>query len=232
MAKGKLIVLEGLDGAGITTHTELLKNWLRDEQGVHKIHQTKEPTKGPIGSLIRLILEETVKIQKRPDTLALLYAADRMYQMYNESYGTGREAMRQGIVKALEEGYYVISDRYVFSSYAYQGVPVADASVDIEWLKQVNKYVRMPDLAIFLDVPADICLERIGRERAWRYQLLEQVDDMGPAYREFKKIFQELKAEGKNVLTVQGTSGNQARPIGEVQEDIRRAVKELLDRKG
>ena len=114
-SKGKFIVFEGLDGSGLSTHSSLLRDWLKN-QG-YRVHLSAEPTDGPIGVLIRQILKDFTKIPKRPDILALLFAADRLYHVGHESYGAGKRE-QEGLLNAMREGYVVISNRYILSSLA------------------------------------------------------------------------------------------------------------------
>ncbi|MGH9923523.1 MAG: dTMP kinase, partial [Nitrososphaerales archaeon] len=171
--RGKFIVFEGLDGAGLSTHSSLLKKWLLENK--YRVHLSAEPTDSPIGSLIRSMLKNYWQIPKRPDILALLYAADRLYHVNFESYGqTGSVG---GLQNALHEGYIVVYNRYILSSLAYQSVPSSGAEVDIDWLKKINNFTLrngtpIPDMTIFLDVPPEECMKRITFERE-RYELFE-----------------------------------------------------------
>ena len=103
------IVFEGLDGAGTTTQIKNLARYYEFNKRQYCI--TNEPTSNPIGVLVRSVLQK--KVVTTPDALALLYAADRSDHLYNPSYG---------ITRMLEEGKIVMSDRYFYSSIAYQSV--------------------------------------------------------------------------------------------------------------
>ncbi len=139
LVEGKFIVLEGIDGSGTTTHTQLLGQWL-DNQG-YAVILTQEPTDRTIGSLIRRNL-------KTKDTSAvldaLLFAADRM------------DHLESLIIPSLKSNKIVISDRYVESSVAYQTV----AGLDIKWVLEINKFAVKPDLTIILDVAPEVGLNR------------------------------------------------------------------------
>ena len=100
------IVLEGIDGAGTSTQLNLLKNRLSPEKTVY----TAEPTTLSTGRFLRSVLRGDEKLT--PETTAFLFAADRQEHVY----GTG------GIVESCTSGKLVISDRYVFSSLAYQSI--------------------------------------------------------------------------------------------------------------
>ncbi|MFX0042176.1 MAG: dTMP kinase [Candidatus Hodarchaeota archaeon] len=135
------IVLDGGDGAGTTTHSHLLKGFLENEG--YKVHLTQEPSKNKIGILLR----EFLRNKDIPATTdALLFAADRDLHYHNE------------IKKKLDEGYIVISDRFIESSIIYQSVQ--SNNISIEWIKQINKFVGKPDLTIILDIDPKIALAR------------------------------------------------------------------------
>lgn len=135
------IVLDGVDGSGSTTHSQLLASFL--EYHGFKVHLTREPSKSEIGILLRKFLKDK---EIPPTTDALLFAADRDLHYHNE------------IKKKLDEEYIVISDRYIESSIIYQSLQ-AD-SITIEWIKKLNKFVGLPDLTIILDIDPKIALAR------------------------------------------------------------------------
>src|SRR5450755_2888527 len=112
MAKGRLVVLEGIDGAGTTTQAARLA--ARIKQAGTKARTTKEPSDGPVGTLIRHVLTGRIVGAKglAPGwaTMALLFAADRMDHVETE------------IEPFLAEGGVIVSDRYDASSLAYQSV--------------------------------------------------------------------------------------------------------------
>ncbi|MBY8990477.1 MAG: dTMP kinase [Candidatus Lokiarchaeota archaeon] len=135
------IVLDGVDGSGTTTHSQLLASFL--EYKGFKVHLTREPSKSEIGILLRKYLKNK---EIPPTTDALLFAADRDLHYHNE------------IKKKLDEEYIVISDRYIESSIIYQSLQ-ADR-ITIEWIKKLNKFVGLPDLTIILDIDPKIALAR------------------------------------------------------------------------
>ena len=116
---------------------------------------TCEPSTGPIGSLIRQVLQRRLFV---PDatgprnfdwsTMALLFAADRM------------DHLDSTVVPALRAGSVVISDRYDLSSLAYQSVTAHNGSDPIPWIRQLNAQALRPDLTIVIDVPAEVAEER------------------------------------------------------------------------
>ena len=118
MQQTLFIVLDGIDGSGTTTHSRLLAGFL-SLKGL-KVHLTHEPSNSEIGKLLRNFLKDD-KIP--PSTDALLFAADRDLHYRNE------------IKMKLEEGYIVISDRYIESSIIYQSCQ--SEKITIEWVKSL-----------------------------------------------------------------------------------------------
>ncbi|WNG16836.1 dTMP kinase [Cystobacter fuscus] len=143
--RGLLIVLEGLDGAGTTTQVERLAAALKAEG--HSVLTTREPSDGPVGVLIRQALTGRVVLPGAgplaPETLALLYAADRT------------DHLRARVLPALEAGQVVLSDRSVLSSLAYQG-----ASLPMEWVEAINSHAIPADLTLFVQVSIEVAARR------------------------------------------------------------------------
>lgn len=143
--KGVFICIEGLDGSGKSTQAKLLTKKL-NKAGYNAIY-TAEPSQGKIGKFIRKRLFE----QKRMPTSAeaLLFAADRIEHVQNE------------VAPALIEGKIVVSDRYVYSSLAYQG----SAGLSLDWIEAVNANAKRPDLCILIDVEPSVVLKRLKRKK-------------------------------------------------------------------
>ncbi|HBA96917.1 MAG TPA: dTMP kinase, partial [Lachnospiraceae bacterium] len=118
--KGHFIVFEGIDGSGKTTQIDLLKKHIEENGFI--CYKTKEPTDGPVGSLLRQCLAGSVQTDEM--TLAALFAADRLDHILNN---------QNGLLKKLDEGISVISDRYILSTYAYQSV-----RVPLDWVMALN----------------------------------------------------------------------------------------------
>ncbi|MCL2287727.1 MAG: dTMP kinase [Candidatus Bathyarchaeota archaeon] len=143
---GIFICIEGLDGSGKSTQAKLLTKRLCKE-GYNAVF-TAEPSKGKIGLFIRKRLFEKERLPTAVE--ALLFAADRI------------EHVQQVIVPALQEGKIVISDRYVYSSLAYQG----SAGLSLDWIETINNTAKNPDLSIFIDVAPETVLERLKRKKS------------------------------------------------------------------
>jgi dTMP kinase len=143
--RGKLIVLEGIDGSGTTTQTDRLVEHLRQQR--RTAVSTREPSAGPVGRLLREVLLGQHRMSQGAAmdgrTMALLFAADRVDHLQRE------------VEPALLEGADVVSDRYLMSSLAYQA-----EEADREWVSLLAKGVRPPDLTILLDIPIEVAAKR------------------------------------------------------------------------
>jgi dTMP kinase len=186
---GKFIVIEGLDGAGKTTQVQLLYQRLRD---LRSMRVTREPTDGPVGLQIRMVLEHRVKMDAA--ALAALFAADRMDHLYHRE-GDG------GIVAWLEQRMDVICDRYYLSSFAYQGM-----SLDWEWIWHMHAYSVRPDMIFFIDGPVETCLERIAASRSGRYDLFENRKALARARQSHLDAIARLCQFGDRIEVVDGTA--------------------------
>ncbi|MCB9667579.1 MAG: dTMP kinase [Myxococcales bacterium] len=165
MIEGSFIVLEGVDGAGTTTHVRLLAKEFR-ARGL-PVFRTGEPSRGPVGGLLRQILTGRVVVHglqgARPPswgTMALLFAADRMDHLEAE------------IIPNLMDGVNVVSDRYDHSSVAYQSLSAGSKPAIIDWVRELNARAKRPDLTIVLDVPAEVAQAR-RRSRMMAQEMYE-----------------------------------------------------------
>ena len=141
----EFIVFEGLDGAGTTTQSRLLKEYLSEETSLNVL-LTCEPTGSPIGKIIRSILKG--EIASTPRALAMLYAAYREMHVH-----TGID----GIIPRTQNGTIVISDRYLYSSLAYQTI-----ELDFDEVLQLNSSFPFPGLVFYIDTPVEACISRIN----------------------------------------------------------------------
>ncbi|MCK6535496.1 MAG: dTMP kinase [Polyangiaceae bacterium] len=157
-ARGSFIVLEGIDGAGTSTQLELVARAL-EARGL-AVHRTAEPSTGPVGNLIRQYLRKELPVPAAWDTMALLFAADRLDHVARE------------IEPLLARGSWVISDRYDLSSLAYQSATAPNARV-VSWIRELNSRALRPDLTVIVDVPADAAAARRGA-RGGREELYER----------------------------------------------------------
>ncbi|MFP4643807.1 MAG: dTMP kinase [Spirochaetales bacterium] len=185
----RFIVFEGLDGAGTTTQARLLADSLTADGS--RIDLDCEPTGGPIGTLIRSVLRGEQSIN--PCSLAYLFAADRHEHVH---------AAGTGILSRLEQGYTIISDRYVYSSLAYQGTSCSDTLVS-----ELNQRFPHPARVFYLDVPVNMCLERIA-ERG-HTEIFEKEQFLNGVASRYKSVLNEAESKGVQVHRLDGTASTE-----------------------
>lgn len=195
---GKLIAFEGLDGAGITTQSTLVRNYLLNND--KDVVLTKEPTDGLIGGIIRACLRGEWKCA--PATLQMLYAADRSHHLQTE------------IEPALKNSNIVITDRYILSSFAYGGIDVQSSI-----LEQLNARFRKPHLTIIVDTQPRICMERIKKSRH-HIELFEEEQKLNT----IRKNYLSLKNFFPNTYIIDGNRGHEA-VFGDVKKIVDKSVK-------
>ncbi|NQT61097.1 MAG: dTMP kinase, partial [Bacteroidetes bacterium] len=179
-----VIVFEGLDGAGTTTQAKLLAQGYRNSG--RKAFLTCEPTDSPIGKLIRQVLRGDIEIT--PRSLAFLFAADRDNHLYNSI---------NGLESAGTQGEIVVSDRYFFSSLAYQSI-----GTPYDEVKSINGFFPFPEIVIYIDTPPAICINRIeNREDRDDFETLEFQEKV---YDSYEKAFHEMP-ENSHLIRFDGT---------------------------
>lgn len=153
----RFVVLEGIDGSGTTTQAQRVAERLRARG--HRVVETREPSRGPIGSLTRQMLASDSGATVGPEALALLFAADRLEHLARE------------IEPALAEGAIVLCDRYLVSSWVYQSL-----DCEIDWVRTINRHARWPDLTFVFTLPAELALARVEARRATSGEPVERFD--------------------------------------------------------
>lgn len=161
---GTFIVIEGADGAGTTTQSEKLAEYLNAEL-------TFEPTDKEIGGKV----DEMISTDDHsPETVALGFAADRMVHL------------EERVIPWLEEGRTVVSDRYTHSSLAYQ--PVMGAEKD--WIESLNREILKPDLTVILDISAEVGMKRV-EERGHDGNIFEQADFQQKVVKRYREMVEQ-----------------------------------------
>jgi dTMP kinase len=187
------IVLEGIDGAGKSTQIKMLKEWLEDNG--FNVETIVEPTDMEIGKLIReLLTRSDAESDSMQKTFGLLFAADRLMLM-------------DKIERLENENTVVISDRSFYSSLAYQNPQ--------EWIKELNKYAKIPDLVLLLDLDVKKSVERCdGTDEFENEEFLTGV----------KQNYLDLAKSYDNFKIIDANNGP-----NKVSSDIKKAVAPLFD---
>ena len=159
---------------------------------------TAEPSEGRIGKFIK---QRCLHADARGSVIveALLFAADRVEHVQNE------------VLPALSKGKIVVSDRYVYSSYAYQGA----AGLELEWIQRLNDHATRPDLAVFVDVEPETVMKRLKRKKSVM-ENLETQKKVCDVYLKFVEDGQLVRLDGN-------------RPKRAVARDLLKMVRTFLE---
>lgn len=177
MLADNFIVFEGIDKAGKSTQIELLKS----SPFAEKFFFTSEPTSFPTGKFLRSMLKGDFAVDAR--TSAFLFAADRSEHVWGSEENSIHSQLKQGKV--------VISDRYFFSSLAYQSV---DCSEKLP--RALNSFFPLPVLLFFFAIEPEIALSRIGNRQTT--EIYEKLDFLGETETQYEKIINEYESPEKN----------------------------------
>ncbi|MBK8237530.1 MAG: dTMP kinase [Deltaproteobacteria bacterium] len=183
---GRFIVLEGLDGAGTTTAAHALTVAL--EQRGHTVVRTAQPSDRALGRAIRGYLRREGETLD-PRALALLFAADRL------------DHLDHVIAPALARGEVVVCDRYVASSWAYQGL-----ACPLPWVEAINSHARWPDLTCVLTVPPEVAAARVSARATARGEAEELFDALALQRRVAQSYAALVASERPGVLSIDATT--------------------------
>ncbi|MFI3250580.1 MAG: dTMP kinase [Eubacteriales bacterium] len=171
--------IEGIDGSGKTSQIARLKERFAQEK--IPAHFTREPSDLTVGKLVRDMLEGRKTMDNR--VIAALFAADRLDHILDPE---------DGMLAQLAKGQTVITDRYYFSSYAYNGV-----DMPIEWVISANSQAAAllrPTATIFLDLSPDVALQRISQNRE-SFELFETKERLEQVRKNYLAAFKSLKQQ-------------------------------------
>lgn len=186
------IVFEGLDGAGTTTQARRLADLL-SRTGPAEF--TCEPTGFATGALIRNLLHGPEYAQ--PETLALLFAADRHEHLHRPE---------QGIRALLSKGTKVVCDRYLFSSLAYQG-----SMADFDFVAGLNAPFPLPEHLVFIDTPLKEAFRRMeGRGSRDSLEQMDVQEQVAPRYRAVIKEFYRTNAVRTGAMRITEIDGSRS----------------------
>jgi dTMP kinase len=211
--KGKLIVLEGTDGVGRSTHIGLLKQWL--ENHGHAVLDTGMTRSALAGKRLKQAKEGHTL---GGITMSLFYATDFADRLENE------------IIPALRAGFVVLTDRYIYSLIARAIVRGSDP----EWLREVYGFALKPDAIFYLRVQIDDLVTRVLQSRGFDYWESGMDMHMGEdMYESFVRYQKWLLAEFDKMVETFGfqivdASGS----VEEVFENLRDRVDRVIGRNG
>lgn len=208
MKKGLFITTEGTDGSGKTTQIKLLESYLKDKG--FEVVVTREPGGTSIGEKIRSIILD-------PDNAEMSYITEMML------YASARAQLVGELIKpSLARGMVVICDRFIDSSYVYQGF---GRNIDLEVIEKVNSIALdgiMPDVTLFFDIDPGIALaRRIKSTGADRIEQ-EKMDFHRKVYEGYKKLVTKYPDRIKAVES--------NRSIEEIFLDVKDIIDKILER--
>lgn len=171
--KGRLIAFEGIDGTGKSTQVAMLAQLLRRDG--HDVVVTREPTDGVYGQRIRQLYQDRDAVSRQEELD--LFLADR------------REHVAKVIAPGLAQGQWIVTDRYYFSTAAYQGVAGFDPEAII---RQNETFAPVPDLVILLEIPPEQAVDRIQRYRQETLNHFEQEEGLRKVARIFSGLHRDF----------------------------------------
>lgn len=178
------IVFEGIDGAGTSTQIEMLKNRPEAKDFLF----TAEPTSAPTGKFLRQMLKGDFPLQN--ESAAYLFAADRNEHV-NGKLLTQGNTLVTGIKEACQSGRKVVSDRYLFSSLAYQSI-----NCPPEVPRLLNSLFPLPQLLFYFEISPKDSLSRLG-DRNFR-EIYEKEDFLNRTVQEYHNVLSEYSEKAKN----------------------------------
>ena len=198
MSRGKFITLEGIDGAGKSTHIAFVAESLRKR--AKEVVVTREPGGTVLGEKLReLLLSQPMQVE----TECLLMFAAR------------REHIAQVIAPALAAGRWVVSDRFTDATYAYQGAGRGMAKDRLASLEQWVQAGLCPDLTLVFDVPVELAVERVSGSHKDRFE----GEDRAFFERIRGEYLARAAAEPDRMRVVDGS-----RPLPEVRKEVEELI--------
>ena len=195
------VVFEGIDGAGTSTQIKLLT-----QKAPERFFSTAEPTSGETGLFLRRMLSGAFSVDEK--TNAFLFAADRCEHIYGKG----------GIIEKINEGKIVVSDRYFFSSLAYQA-----QSCGMELPELLNSPFPLPEYLFYFKIDPTISLGRVNarNEKKEIYEKLDLQQKIAALYEEVISSYEKPeKSQGMKVIRIDA-----ARSIEEITGEIKAILK-------
>lgn len=195
------IVFEGIDGAGTSTQIKKLAEHFESE----KVFVTAEPTSGETGKFLRKMLKGDFVVNEK--TASYLFAADRCEHIFG----------KDGVISQTENGKTVLSDRYFFSSLAYQSV-----SCGKELPELLNSPFPLPEILFYFKINPEISLSRV-ESRGESKEIYEKIDFQKKTAELYENIINEYRGEkgrGMKIIEIDA-----AKSIEEISDFIWNCVK-------
>jgi dTMP kinase len=207
--KGSLIVIEGTDGVGRSTQVEQLKPWLEVEGwGVASTGWTRSPL------LSGTINEAKAGHELNVITFSLLYAADFADRLENE------------IIPALQAGFVVLADRYMYTAFARNTAMGADPA----WSRSLFGFALVPDLVLYLRIDVNSLIPRVLGGKGMDYwesgMHLALGSDMFDSFRNYQtRLIREYNALAREFRF---TTIDARQPIADIQTQLRNHIRRFL----
>lgn len=193
MVLKNFIVLEGIDGSGTSTQINILKEKLAGKNAFF----TAEPTDLETGKFLRSILKGNIKLSQQ--TIAYLFAADRCEHLYGKN----------GIVERCKNGEIVITDRYLFSSLAYQSV-----SCGKELPEKLNSEFPMPEYLFYFSIDPKVSLSRVHSRDGNDTEIYENLDYQTKTASLYENVMKDF-TDKTNIIAIDASQ-----PIDKVTEKL------------
>ena len=198
------IVFEGIDGSGTTTQIKKLAERFPKE----KVFVSAEPTKNETGLFLRRMLKGEFSVNEK--TASFLFAADRCEHLYGKN----------GILAQIQNGKIAVSDRYVFSSPAYQSV-----SCGKNFPEHLNSLFPLPEILFYFKINPEISINRVTArgEKTEIYEKIEFQKKTADIYDQVINSYkQKEKSQGMKIITIDAE-----KPIDEISEIIWSSLKNI-----
>ena len=198
------IVFEGIDGSGTTTQIKKLAERFPKE----KVFVSAEPTKNETGLFLRRMLKGEFSVNEK--TASFLFAADRCEHLYGKN----------GILEQIQNGKITLSDRYFFSSLAYQSV-----SCGKNFPEHLNSLFPLPEILFYFKINPEISINRVTArgEKTEIYEKIEFQKQTADIYDQVINSYkQKEKSQGMKIITIDAE-----KPIDEISEIIWSSLKNI-----
>ena len=198
------IVFEGIDGSGTTTQIKKLAERFPKE----KVFVSAEPTKNETGLFLRRMLKGEFSVNEK--TASFLFAADRCEHLYGKN----------GILEQIQNGKIALSDRYFFSSLAYQSV-----SCGKNFPEHLNSLFPLPEILFYFKINPEISINRVTArgEKTEIYEKIEFQKKTADIYAQVINSYkQKEKSQGMKIITIDAE-----KPIDEISEIIWSSLKNI-----